>query len=220
MNQPNGYLILTAVVTVFAISACSLNEGVKTSEHHATSEQTITQRNGNAPAQSGAIVTRSETALAITMMDEKTNLTISVAHPDIVPAFCGGGWPPVELLDAQFILPGNTGERLIVIGSGELPVRVIEGTPDVNDFDTWCPFWESEPTVIAEGVVSVHYNDNDAWGTHSNNQTNVWSYKVHGAVTTTDGETKNLNATLIMKWDSDEDYIILDLLQKVTVKLN
>ena len=216
----HGYAIVS-IIAVFIISACSLNEGLKTMDGAPIiDEMTITPRNANAPDQSGAHVLRSETTLAITMHDEISGLTISVAHPDLIPAYCGGGWPPVELLDAQFILPGSTGERLIALASGDLPVRVFEGTPDVNDFSTWCPFWENEPTLLAEGVVSVHFNDNDAWGTHSTNQVNAWSYKVHGAITTMDGETKNLNATLIMKWDSDEEYNILNLVQKVKVKLN
>jgi len=210
--------ILFTVVLVTSLS-CSKNEDGINNETISEANLVASKGVGNAPAESGAFVMRFpyEGAVAITLMDKKTNLTATVGWSDLIPGYCGGEGIPAGVATVQEIFVGADGLRIIDLIQGELPVRVYGEYREYYSPDSWCPIFTEAP-LLAEGPATVV--STDVYFTEFNEIEN-WSVNVRGQLMSPENELKQFNARVLYSWRKGGEYAtLLDAVISVTIQLN
>ncbi len=184
-------LCLALVLTACEKEAFIRQDAFKTSEN--------LNKNGP-PSQSGPYVIRGETLLpdlGIIITDEDAGVTLTLAANN--EAFCSGGFDFDVVPFQAVLLPGAEG-RIIFSQKGPVRAFVYEG---IYMGGPLCDFFAST-TVVAEGIVNFHYTDNDLFPSPDSRNRNAFSYKAHGKITGSGGESVILNAHLNVGWDGSD----------------
>ncbi|MDU8886647.1 hypothetical protein RXV94_10785 [Yeosuana sp. MJ-SS3] len=214
-------LSLLFIMVLFTFVSCSKNEDGIMKESISEANLVTSQRIENAPEQSGAFLFRDDYLfVGKTFIDAKSELILTVGHPDPLPVFCGGNFYD-DIIQYQDIIAASNFERIVTLGQGEVQVYVYRGTlENIYDFPSWCPFFSTAP-IEAEGMATVTEVIND-YGFFGNTNNNVsWSIQVIGKILSPENEIKHLSARILFSWDKEEPISsLLDIVTSVTVRLN
>ncbi|WP_258105263.1 hypothetical protein [Marinoscillum sp. MHG1-6] len=185
-----------------------------------SSENQSTKGIENAPNTSGSFVIRDsyEGAFALTLVDNVSKLVATIGYPDLIPTYCGGGFPE-DVVAFQDIIAANNGDRALSLGQGKMHVKVFQGPLSTVDFSEWCPFFTNSE-VLAEGTVRVISPTNELYPAETNNKM-IWSVQFHGKLLTLDNEIKNVSGGVLFTWDKEEEFnSLLDLVERVSLQLH
>lgn len=155
----------------------------------------------NAPKQSGMYVIRTERGFADILVDTKTGLTLNTGVD--IEAYCNYEDNPFEFEPTQYVDLPNNAEHFIELLQGDQYTVVFDGVWDYSSMSL-CEFFDNTP-VLAEGMSQLIHNDNDVFGSSDNN-TNAWSFKLHGRLLNQDDEIKNLSASFHAVWDKEDRF--------------
>ena len=156
---------------------------------------------GNAPARSGAIVTRDDEVIAILFIDYRRGLTASVGVDNAL--FCN----PFPNEDAFQMIPTlkvdipNDPDRFKVLQKGSAYFEIYEGV--INEF--LCDFIQKAP-LVASGEADVVLTDNDLTINERENSRNknAFGFTAKGTLTDQNANPVNFKANYRGTWDGQD----------------